>query len=245
MSNEITTIESEFKRFELEQRRAQALASSVFFPQALQTSGNAVANAVIIYELASRMELSPFEIAQSVFIIHGKPSFETKFLVARLNQSGLIKGRLRTVLNEAKTEAHCEAIDASTGENLIGATISLEIAKREGWLGKNGSKWQTMPELMLRYRAQSFFINEFFPEVKFGLATREDIIDAEPIAVQNFSRENKGVVDNSELDLNAIIAEPIAEPKSEQISPADKPKKPKYKVTVNKPAEAQGGENGE
>ena len=40
-----------------------------------------------------------------------------------------------------------------------------------------------MPELMMKYRAQSFFINEFFPEVKYGLKTSdeaEDIVTFEP-----------------------------------------------------------------
>lgn len=207
MSNEITTIESEFKRFELEQRRAKALVSSVFFPASLKT-GDGLANAVIVYELANRMQISPFEVAQSVFVIHNKPSFETKFLVARLNQSGKIKGRLLTIMSDDKQEAHCEAIDASTGKNLIGATISLEIAKREGWLDKNGSKWQTMPELMLRYRAQSFFINEFFPEVKFGMKTSEEVIDTEIVSARHFSGGTSygemAEQETQELDLNAV-----------------------------------------
>ncbi|MDA3046730.1 hypothetical protein OFO10_06115 [Campylobacter sp. VBCF_06 NA8] len=257
MSNEVAVIETEFKRFELEQRRAKALASSVFFPSALR-AGDMVANAIIVYELANRMQISPFEVAQSVFIIHNKPSFETKFLVARLNQSGKIKGRLLTILNEAKTEAHCEAIDASTGEKLVGATISLEIAKREGWLGKAGSKWATMPELMLRYRAQSFFINEFFPEVKFGMPSSEEVADSVEVVSSRVSAPNLAL--NSApsaadsiaqpLDLNAIASEAKNEAKNEAIeaqvveSEASEPaRQPKYKVTINKTSEAQGGEN--
>lgn len=212
MSNELAIYEAEFKKFELEHKKAEALCASAFFPQSLQTNGNGLANAVIIYELASRMQISPFEVAQSIFIIKGKPSFETKFLVARLNQSGKLKGRLRTIINEAKTEAYCEAIEAETGEILRGTTITLDIAKKEGWLEKNGSKWQTMPELMLRYRAQSFFINEYFPEVKFGLKTTdeaEDIIEAK--FTQNkadFSQNGSETIEN--IDLNQIaLNEPL------------------------------------
>lgn len=250
MSNEIVAIETEFKRFELEQRRAKALASSVFFPQSLR-NGDPLANAVIVYELANRMQISPFEVAQSVFIIHNKPSFETKFLVARLNQSGKIKGRLLTILNEAKTEAHCEAIDASTGEKLIGATISLEIAQKEGWLGKAGSKWATMPELMLRYRAQSFFINEFFPEVKFGMPSSEEVADSVEVVSNRVSAPNlaqpsaqistmstDSIVQS--LDLNAIAQSKTSEAKNAevvqdaQIVEPQPVHKPKYKVTVGK-----------
>ncbi|OCS09369.1 hypothetical protein CFTD6783_08360 [Campylobacter fetus subsp. testudinum] len=219
MTNQITTIEQsekmlelEVKKFELEQRRATALSKSAFFPANLKGD---VASAVIIYDLANRMNLSVLEIAQSVFIIRDKPSFSTQFLTARLNQSGLIKGRLRTVISDDKQSAYCEAIDAQTGELLKGMTVTMDIARKEGWLGKNGSKWQTMPELMLRYRAQSFFISEFFSEVKFGLKTKEEIEDITDVQIVTKNVNLNDVVNSDTqtkeqapiIDLNAVISE--------------------------------------
>ena len=177
--------ELEVKKFELEQRKAKAFVATDFFPTHLR-KGNETANigtAIIVLDLAQRMNIGALEVAQSIYIIHGKPSFETKFLVARLNSSGLLKGRLQAIVSPDGNSAHCEAIDAQTGQLLKGTTITMEMARREGWLSKNGSKWQTMPELMMKYRAQSFFINEFFPEVKYGLKTSdeaEDIVTFEP-----------------------------------------------------------------
>ena len=177
--------ELEVKKFELEQRKAKAFVATDFFPTHLR-KGNETANigtAIIVLDLAQRMNIGALEVAQSIYIIHGKPIFETKFLVARLNSSGLLKGRLQTIVSPDGNSAHCEAIDAQTGQLLKGTTITMEMARREGWLSKNGSKWQTMPELMMKYRAQSFFINEFFPEVKYGLKTSdevEDIVTFEP-----------------------------------------------------------------
>ncbi|WP_459844152.1 recombinase family protein [Campylobacter concisus] len=195
MSNDLIT--AEVQRFELEQRKAKAFSLSAFFPKHLWGQGQnaaqiSVANATIVYDIAYRMNLSPLEVAQSIFIIQGKPSFETKFLVARLNTSGLLKGRLNTIVSQDGQSAYCEAIDAQTGAVLRGTTITMEMAKREGWLGKNGSKWQTMPTLMLKYRAQSFFINEFFPEVRLGLRTKEeiqDIVDVEEVQKDTFKPE--------------------------------------------------------
>lgn len=195
MSNDLITVE--VQRFELEQRKAKAFSLSAFFPRHLMGQGPngaqiSVANATIVYDIAYRMNLSPLEVAQSIFIIQGKPSFETKFLVARLNTSGLLKGRLNTIVSKDGQSAYCEAIDAQTGAVLRGTTITMEMAKREGWLGKNGSKWQTMPTLMLKYRAQSFFINEFFPEVRLGLRTKEeiqDIVDVEEVQKDAFKPE--------------------------------------------------------
>lgn len=195
MSNDLIT--AEVQRFELEQRKAKAFSLSAFFPKHLWGQGQnaaqiSVANATIVYDIAYRMNLSPLEVAQSIFIIQGKPSFETKFLVARLNTSGLLKGRLNTIVSKDGQSAYCEAIDAETGAVLRGTTITMEMAKREGWLSKNGSKWQTMPTLMLKYRAQSFFINEFFPEVRLGLRTKEeiqDIVDVEEVQKDTFKPE--------------------------------------------------------
>lgn len=174
-------VELSTQEFELEQRRSMALSKSAFFPKDLQGD---VASAVIIYDLAQRMDISVMEVSQSVYIIYGRPSFSTTFMVARLNQSGLIKGTLRVIVSSDKQSAYCEAIDAVTGETVRGMTVTMEMARLEGWISKKGSKWQTMPELMLRKRCQSFFIKEFYPQVMFGLQSAEeveDIIDTQPL----------------------------------------------------------------
>lgn len=197
LEREEKLLELEVKRFELEQRRATALSKSAFFPNALK---NDVASAVIIYDLANRMNISVMEVAQSIFIIYNKPSFETKFLVARLNESGKIKGSLRTVISDDKKSAYCEATCSVTNEILKGMTYTLDIAKAEGLIDKSGSKWKTMPELMLRYRAQSNFINEYFPEIKFGCKTKEEVEDIE-ILNDGFKTEQKP---NNINDINSL-----------------------------------------
>ena len=207
MSNDLIT--AEVQRFELEQRKAKAFSLSAFFPKHLLGQGQnaaqiSVANATIVYDIAYRMNLSPLEVAQSIFIIHGKPSFETKFLVARLNSSGLLKGRLNTIVSKDGQSAYCEAIDAQTGTVLRGTTITMDMAKREGWLSKNGSKWQTMPTLMLKYRAQSFFINEFFPEVRLGLRTKEEVQDI--VEVEEISEPKEAFKPEPTQNLNELFS---------------------------------------
>ena len=60
-----------------------------------------------------------------------------------------------------------------------GPTISIEMAVKEGWYTKKGSKWKTMPELMLKYRAAAFFgrTDEKVNAVLFGLHTVDEITD--------------------------------------------------------------------
>jgi len=190
------SLDLEIKRFELEQRRAMLLSKSAFFPDNLKGD---VASAVIIYDMANRMNISVMEVAQSIYIIYNKPSFSTAFLVARLNKSGFIKGSLKTIISKDKQSCYCSAIDAVTGEENIGMTVTMKMADGEGWTSKKGSKWITMPELMLRKRSQSFFIKEFYPQVMFGMQTVEDLQDA-----GKKEYIDTKVTTSNDLDLNAI-----------------------------------------
>lgn len=214
IDQEERALELEIKRFELEQRRSTALSKSAFFPDSLKGD---VASAVIVYDLAKRMNISVMEVAQSIYIIYGKPSFSTSFLVARLNQSGYIQGSLKTVISEGKQSCYCTAVDDASGEVNIGMTITMAIAKAEGWIDKKGSKWVTIPELMLRKRAQSFFIKEFYPEVMFGVQSQEEIIDAEVIETKtsttgSLNLNNISSLKSKPLNLNAVEIEIEVEP---------------------------------
>ncbi|MBQ2059258.1 MAG: hypothetical protein II488_05735, partial [Firmicutes bacterium] len=58
-----------------------------------------------------------------------------------------------------------------------------EMAKAEGWLTKAGSKWQTMPELMLTYRSAAFFARTICPDLAMGMYTeyeQREISESEP-----------------------------------------------------------------
>ena len=66
-----------------------------------------------------------------------------------------------------------------TGEKTEGPAASIKIAKAEGWVNKSGSKWQTMPDLMLRYRAATFFARLYLPDLMLGLQSVDEIRDIE------------------------------------------------------------------
>ena len=59
----------------------------------------------------------------------------------------------------------------------------MAMAKKEGWATKAGSKWQTMPELMIRYRAAAFWGRLFVPELLVGIQAEEEVIDIQPVTV--------------------------------------------------------------
>ena len=65
----------------------------------------------------------------------------------------------------------------SDGETLTGTVVDMRMAQAEGWLSKKGSKWLTMPEQMLQYRAASFFARIYCPHALMGLQTVEEVKD--------------------------------------------------------------------
>lgn len=74
------------------------------------------------------------------------------------------------------------ATELSTGEILESDPITIDTAIKEGWYTKSGSKWVTMPSLMLTYRAAAFWQRMYCPEISMGFITKEeadDIQDAE------------------------------------------------------------------
>lgn len=210
------SIALEIQQFRLEQRRATALSKSAFFPKDLKGD---VASAVIVHDLSKRMNISEMEVSQSIFLIYGRPSFATAFLVARLNESGLIKGSLKTVISKDKQSCYCKAIDAYDDDELIGMTVTMEMAKSEGWSTKSGSKWKTMPEWMIKKRAQSFFIKEYFPQVMFGTQSKEELEDIETIdaTYENIDPVKEVKEKANTVDIERVSAQiekkPVAEEK--------------------------------
>jgi hypothetical protein len=161
--------------FELLQRMAKLFASSDLVPK--EFKGN-VANCVIGLEMAQRMNASPLAVLQNLYIVHGKPSWSAQFIIAAINSTGKFSPlRFQVVGEKDQKEVTAWAIEKDTGERLEGPPVSIEMSKKEGWYSKNGSKWQTLPDLMLRYRAATFFGRLYAPEVLMGMQTSDEIYD--------------------------------------------------------------------
>lgn len=163
--------------WKLANRIGQAFAASSLVPQ--QYQGN-VANCIVALEMANRMGASPLMVMQNLYIVHGTPGWSSKFLIACFNQCGRFSS-LRYDWNADRSACRAWAIEKATGERIEGPQVSIEIAKAEGWSTKNGSKWKTMPELMLMYRAAAFLIRTYAPEISMGLQTDDEIIDVTPV----------------------------------------------------------------
>jgi hypothetical protein len=174
------------RNFELTQRMAKGFASSTLVPDAYR---NNIPNVLIAMEVADRIGASVFAVMQKLYIVHGKPAFESTFLIGTVNTCGRFTSiRYRFEGEKGKPNWGCRAyaIDKDTNEECVGPLVSMDMVAKEGWDAKKGSKWKTMPELMLHYRAAAFWTRIYAPELSLGMHSQEEITDSAP---EQYSQE--------------------------------------------------------
>lgn len=209
--------------FELMQRAARLLSSSTLVPVAYRQTiekldrygnvkesrenPNALANSVVALNMAQRMGADPLMVMQNLYIVEGRPSWSSQWIIAAINGCGRFSplrfdiqdlgdkevAYTTTSWNNGQRETSTRtvkvrdkvcvawAVEKETGERLESPKVTIEMAVKEGWYTKSGSKWQTMEEVMLRYRTASFFGKLYAPELLMGLQSVEeaqDIIEA-------------------------------------------------------------------
>lgn len=175
MSPSVQGIFSERSSFEHALRVAQMLSRSDMVPQSYR--GN-VQNVMVALEISQRSGVSPLMVMQNLHMIQGKPSWSSTFIIAGLNSSKRFSP-LEFELSGEGDDYGCRAtaLERSTGKRLEGSRVTLSMAKAEGWYGKSGSKWKSMPEQMLKYRAASFFCRIYAPELLMGMYTSDETRD--------------------------------------------------------------------
>jgi hypothetical protein len=203
---------SGIQAFEDAQRIAKALASSTLIPPQFQGQ-NGFANCLVALEIANRMRMSPFQVMQNLHIIHGRPSWSSQFIIGLINGCGRFSPLRYEITGAGDSMAcYCEATELASGKDLKGPTVSMAMAKKEGWATKSGSKWQTMPELMIRYRAAAFWGRLYIPELLVGIQTQEEVLDVEPVTISETPAA-------SVQDLNEKITKqkPAAQPAKQEL----------------------------
>lgn len=183
---------------EMAQRTCKLFTNSELVPQQYSAAKvgaeKAVANTLIALDMSSRTGASPLMIMQNLYIVQGRPSFSSAFLISCINTSGrfdTLKYKMGVDdKNPAKTKdgrqipnMWCYAYTWEKGQAgnpdlcLKSTLITMQMAIDEGWYTKPGSKWLTMPSQMLKYRAAAFWCRAFAPEISMGMHTTEEISD--------------------------------------------------------------------
>lgn len=177
-------------------RMAEYLAKANVIPQQYQKNPG---DCLVAIDLGRRMNLSPVVVMQNSQIVYGNFSWKGAACKALVDNCGRFRNsRYEFCGKPGQMDWGCRLVAESTRTNqtVTGPWVTMQLAKDEGWLGKNGSKWKTMPELMMRYRAASFFAKTECPEVMMGFQTAEEIQDiaaTKPTINQDTQSEAQGV----------------------------------------------------
>ncbi len=163
---------------------AKVFAKSSLVPQQYQGK---IEDCAIAVDMASRMGVSPLMVMQSLYVVKGKPSWSGQacmsFIKAKYGEA------FPVYTGEQGTDergCYIKAISES-GEEIIGSTVTIKMAKAEGWI--SNKKWINMPEQMLAYRASAFFARVYCPEVLMGISVQGEVEDVESNLTNNRAKK--------------------------------------------------------
>lgn len=210
----VESTDQESESWKLAQRKANALSKSDLLPQQYR---NNVANCLVAMELANRTGMNELMVMQNLHIIQGKPSWSSTFAIAVINSSKRFRTMLNFKVDGTGDDLTCTAWAVGHDDEIYESPkVSMSIAKNEGWLNKSGSKWKTMPELMIRYRAAAFFGRLFCPELLLGMQTDDEVIDVSHVEIksdeldveflrQQFNAVSEFIPEQMQIDIERIL----------------------------------------
>lgn len=167
--------------FEFAQRQAKSLCESDLVPKSYQGQ-KGLPNCLVAIEMSKRMKLSPLTVMQNLNVIHGTPTWSAQFITSQILGCGRFTNFDYLVKGEGDTlEVQCVATRLEDQKLVKGTTVSMRMARLEGWT--RNSKYQSMPELMLRNRAATFFGRQYIPDLLLGVQTSEEVVDIQPVDV--------------------------------------------------------------
>ncbi len=161
-------------------------ASSSLVPAAYQ--GKPM-DCTIAVDMANRMGVSPMMVMQNLYVVKGVPSWSGQACMSLIKASGDYKDAHHVYFGERHTDSwgcRVVAIKRKTGEEIVGPEVTIQMAKDNGWYSKKDkygnetSKWQSIPELMLAYRAAAFFARVHTPNSLMGCKVEGEAEDMQP-----------------------------------------------------------------
>ncbi len=178
---------------------AEALSRTQFVPEAFRGKAE---DCLVALDMAARLDLNPLAVFPDIYVIDNRASFSSKFLIALVNRSGRFtrikfeegidgeaevtfsgwgeqRGQRKTWKEKVPNYwARASFTEIASGEVYTSPKVDMVFADKNGWVQKSGSKWQTMPEIMCRYRSASILIKTVCPEIVMGMEWADDLQDA-------------------------------------------------------------------
>ena len=169
------TVWTDKKQFDQLLRAANMLSQTSIIPATYQGKPQ---DCFVALEMATRMGVSPLVVMQNMYVVKGKPAWAGQACTMFINSCGKFTGVKHVYTGEKGTDSrgcYVTATRISDGVQVNGVEVTLAMAKAEGWTAN--TKWRTMPELMLAYRASAFFARVHCPEALMGVQLADEIYD--------------------------------------------------------------------
>lgn len=170
--------QTEFQIFGDNWRMATQLSKSTIIPDNYK---NKPENVIIAVGMAQKMGLDYFTVMQNLNIVKGKTAWSGSFCRTLIEKSNKFEDiDLEFVGKQGEDSYGCKVIAKrkSDGKIIEGPLVDMKMAKAEGWVANK--KWLTMTQLMLSYRAMSYFARVNCPDALNGIYTSEEIEDIQP-----------------------------------------------------------------
>lgn len=175
--NQELTMWNDVKLMQNAWKMANVMSKTSIVPQAYKDNSG---NCLIAIDIANRMGLSPIMVMQNSQVVQGNFTWKGSACKGLIDNCGRFKNTRYIFIGDKGTDdwgCYLEAFDNQSKEIIKGALVDIRMAKDEGWYNKNGSKWKTMPELMLQYRAATFFARANCPQALMGFYTYDEMVD--------------------------------------------------------------------
>ena len=162
---------------------ASVFAKSSLVPQQYQGKTEDCAIAV---DMAERMGVTPLMVMQNLYVVKGKPSWSGQACMSFIKAKYGDAQPVYTGQRGTDTRGCFVRVIKPDGEVIEGTEVTIAMAKSEGWYSKKDkygnetSKWQTMPDQMLAYRAAAFFARVYCPEILMGVSVEGEVDDMQP-----------------------------------------------------------------
>ena len=163
------------------------MSKTQLVPQSYQ---NKLMDCAIAIDIANRMGLSPLTVMQNLWVVRGIPSWSGQACMSLIIASKRYKSVKPVYVGKEGEDSwgcYISAIDVSSGEEVKGTLVNISRDKKEGWYAKAGSKWQTMPQQMLAYRAAAFFARVYCPSDLMGFRIADEVEDTAKEPAQKFN----------------------------------------------------------
>ena len=168
--------------FKMAYQMAKALSQSTIVPAHFQRNE---ANCLVAISQAQKLDIDPFTVMQNMYMIQGKISWSSSFLIAMINASGKYDMELQFDEEEKDGKPYsCKCWTEKDGRKVDGVKVTMDMADDEGWTKKNGSKEELIDnDFSEKKTEKQANLNDLLKE------DDSDSIDVDAVIIENAEEE--------------------------------------------------------